>query len=181
VQVFVESGEDSDFAAPASKPGRSRAAASAGSDEEEEEDVISDASEEEDAGRGRRQALPARQLPGRNSRPVSYKDASSSGSEDDEKADDFGGTLPALDACISNMPDDMCKRYHCCGCPGFCMHAHIEGVHGSCMKIGVKTPMLCMLCSLACEGRGSREGLQHRSSCKGPQPSHSCAQAAEHW
>lgn len=104
VQVFVESSDDSDFAAPASKPSRSRAAAHAGSDEEEEEeDFITEASEGEEGGRGRRQVLPARQLPGRNSRPVSYKDASSSGSEVDEKADDIGGVAPALVACISTM------------------------------------------------------------------------------
>ena len=107
VQVFVESSNDSDFAAPASKTGRSRA--HAGSDEEEA-DFISDASEEEDGGGGRRQALPARQLPGRTSRPVSYKDASSSGSED-EKADDFGGVPPWTDLHVAATSGDVCE--HC--------------------------------------------------------------------
>ena len=56
-------------------------------------------SDAEEGRRGRRQRLPARQLPGRNSRPVLYKDGSSSASEDDERADDSGGGWPGVVPC----------------------------------------------------------------------------------
>ena len=93
----LQTSSDTEASQPAPDRRKGKRRGSEGSGEDDSAPGSED--EEGSFAEGRRQRQPTRQLPGRSSRPVSYKDDSGSGEEDDAQDDaDVAGAHVSLTA-----------------------------------------------------------------------------------